>query len=377
MTDTQSERARFEAWALGEFSIGYAMDDETLLTRSGDGYADAEVNGAWRGMLYARRAALSAESTDDAQWIATASELASKRSAFSFASKAWIAADDAFRVHLRTRPAQAPEGSAVVQSPPQAQPNPLCGLSWDGKRIEGDRASVEAVKTALHEADLVPQFRAIIADERRQAAQPVSPTQAQPMRWHELKTDPEPFDAVASGAKTHEIRRDDRNFKVGDGLLLRRTRYTGAQMHMRPEHCPLEYTGETERRVVTHIQTGYGLSDGWAILSIATAQPVSPPQAGRVQEPASSLSAKSDAYDTIDRYLRNNLYDTDYAAYSTLLDMVYATPQSPQEPRKPLTEAQIKSIRLDWTNDSLDTKVNFVRAVEAAHGIVDTKGGAV
>lgn len=84
---------------------------------------------------------------------------------------------------------------------------------------------------------------------------------------HELKTDPIVFDAVASGAKTHEIRLNDRDFQVGDHLLLRRTRYSGEDMRT---WAPLEYTGEQLTRVVSHIQTGYGLADGWVILSFAT-----------------------------------------------------------------------------------------------------------
>lgn len=39
---------------------------------------------------------------------------------------------------------------------------------------------------------------------------------------HTLKCWPEAFDAVRSGAKTHEIRRDDRGYAVGDILLLHR-----------------------------------------------------------------------------------------------------------------------------------------------------------
>jgi hypothetical protein len=104
---------------------------------------------------------------------------------------------------------------------------------------------------------------------------PVSTKPAEPMRWHELKTDPEAFDAVMRGEKTCEIRRNDRDFKVGDGLLLRRTKYTGNQMHMRPEACPLEYTGEECRRVVSHIVTGYGL-ENYCALSLATAAPSVP-----------------------------------------------------------------------------------------------------
>jgi hypothetical protein len=84
------------------------------------------------------------------------------------------------------------------------------------------------------------------------------------------------------GAKTCEIRRNDRDFKVGDGLLLRRTKYTGNQMYMRPGYYPLEYTGEECRRVVSHVLTGYGLEDNCA-LSFAT--PTSPKDAGEASGP--------------------------------------------------------------------------------------------
>lgn len=38
---------------------------------------------------------------------------------------------------------------------------------------------------------------------------------------HDLKTLPEYYKDVASGLKTFELRRNDRNFQVGDTLLLR------------------------------------------------------------------------------------------------------------------------------------------------------------
>lgn len=37
---------------------------------------------------------------------------------------------------------------------------------------------------------------------------------------HELKTIPKYFNAVREGRKTFEVRKDDRNFKVGDTLKL-------------------------------------------------------------------------------------------------------------------------------------------------------------
>jgi hypothetical protein len=85
-------------------------------------------------------------------------------------------------------------------------------------------------------------------------------------RVHELKTDPEVFDAVASGAKTHEIRLNDRDFQVGDTLVLRRTQHTGAEMRA---GTPLVYTGEQIERTVSHVLAGYGLMPGWVILSFA------------------------------------------------------------------------------------------------------------
>jgi len=45
---------------------------------------------------------------------------------------------------------------------------------------------------------------------------------------HVLKTDPEVFEALVSGRKTYELRRDDRGFAVGDRLTLRETSHTGA-----------------------------------------------------------------------------------------------------------------------------------------------------
>lgn len=84
---------------------------------------------------------------------------------------------------------------------------------------------------------------------------------------HELKTDPEVFDAVARGTKTFEIRKADRPFKRLDALHLRRTTHTGAEM---AAGAPLEYNGPEAVVRVVGILNGpiYGLEDGWCIMSI-------------------------------------------------------------------------------------------------------------
>jgi len=84
---------------------------------------------------------------------------------------------------------------------------------------------------------------------------------------HELKTDPDVFDAVFDGKKTFEIRKNDRNFKVGDTLRLRRTESDGIQM---AQGVPLRYTGSEVRCRISHLLKGpiYGLAEGWVILSI-------------------------------------------------------------------------------------------------------------
>lgn len=85
------------------------------------------------------------------------------------------------------------------------------------------------------------------------------------MKTHELKTDPEVFQAVWSGKKKFEIRKDDRGFEVGDDLLLLETKATGAEM---AAGAPLEFTGKKIECQVGYILRGpcYGLMDGWCIM---------------------------------------------------------------------------------------------------------------
>ena len=73
---------------------------------------------------------------------------------------------------------------------------------------------------------------------------------------HDLKILPEYFEPVLDGRKKFEIRKNDREFNVGDTLLLR-------------EWYSNEYTGREVRRKVTYVlPTAVGLAKDYVILSI-------------------------------------------------------------------------------------------------------------
>lgn len=99
------------------------------------------------------------------------------------------------------------------------------------------------------------------------------------MTTHDLKILPEPFAAVLSGAKTYEIRRDDRGFAVGDRLRLQEW-IPGAP---RTRHCeiyedayaPAFYTGRETLVEITHKTPGgaWGLPEGLCVLAIRRVEP--------------------------------------------------------------------------------------------------------
>jgi len=81
----------------------------------------------------------------------------------------------------------------------------------------------------------------------------------------DLKTDTLVFSETFEGRKTFEIRYNDRDFKVGDILVLNETVYSGAEMK---RGQPLEFTERTCSVKVTHIlDGGYGLAKGWVVMS--------------------------------------------------------------------------------------------------------------
>lgn len=101
----------------------------------------------------------------------------------------------------------------------------------------------------------------------REAADALERARTQPRGpiQHSLKCDSEVFNAVADGRKTHEIRFDDRDYRLGDVLLLKETVYSAAEMQT---GAPVLFTGQEIWRVVSHVLTGYGLFPGWVCLSL-------------------------------------------------------------------------------------------------------------
>lgn len=86
------------------------------------------------------------------------------------------------------------------------------------------------------------------------------------MKIHRLKTDPKPFEASHCGVKPWEIRIDDRNYRVGDTVILQETRYTAIQMNC--HGLPLEYTG---REIEGTISWVHALEDDRVIFTLEPA----------------------------------------------------------------------------------------------------------
>lgn len=79
---------------------------------------------------------------------------------------------------------------------------------------------------------------------------------------HELKILPKWFEAVQSNKKHFELRKNDRNFKVGDILILKEFQYDKGT-----------YTGRRVKRKVNYILCGddsytLGLAKGYCILGL-------------------------------------------------------------------------------------------------------------
>ena len=77
------------------------------------------------------------------------------------------------------------------------------------------------------------------------------------MRIHELKISPQYFEDVKNKKKRFEIRKDDRDFNVGDLITLKEYdngKYTGRVI----EYIPIRY-------ILRNVPE-YGLKDGYCVL---------------------------------------------------------------------------------------------------------------
>lgn len=78
-------------------------------------------------------------------------------------------------------------------------------------------------------------------------------------RLHDLKTLPPHFEKVLQGFKPFEVRFNDRDYAVGDTLLLR---------EWSPDSDGV-YSGREVKGVVTYIHEGLGMASGCVVLSLA------------------------------------------------------------------------------------------------------------
>lgn len=79
------------------------------------------------------------------------------------------------------------------------------------------------------------------------------------VQTHHLKTWPEPYAAVLGGIKTHEIRKDDRGYAVGDYLVLHEW-----------DPSTEDYTGRAHAVEVAYVDHGpaWGLPANMAVMSV-------------------------------------------------------------------------------------------------------------
>lgn len=76
---------------------------------------------------------------------------------------------------------------------------------------------------------------------------------------HDLKIYKEYFEPVLDGSKTFEIRKNDRNFRVGDRIVLNEL-----------QDDKKTYTGRYSKGVITYV-TDYAQKDGYVVFSFRKA----------------------------------------------------------------------------------------------------------
>ena len=147
----------------------------------------------------------------------------------------------------------APAATSKPTEPPDSdrgRKSALDSLLGAARRVE------EALLRARLQREVTPELDAEIATMTK--ARYVFERALGPV-VHQLKCDPEPFNAVKRGLKFCEVRKFDRDFRVGDILIL--------SSYDREKKV---FTGERLRVEVTHIVPPgeYGLPEDVGVLSI-------------------------------------------------------------------------------------------------------------
>lgn len=98
------------------------------------------------------------------------------------------------------------------------------------------------------------------------------------MAEHVLKTAPPYFEAVLTGDKTFEVRRDDRGFQRGDTLRLREydrraaeaERLSSRDGRVAPRDRTFGFTGREVRKRITYVLTGgqLGIEPGYVVMGL-------------------------------------------------------------------------------------------------------------
>lgn len=90
-------------------------------------------------------------------------------------------------------------------------------------------------------------------------------------KTHELKIWPSHFEKVRNGSKPFEVRKNDRDFAVGDVLDLREWDPTPAGGFGLNVGTPTGYTDRWVERVVTCVLTGteWGIAEGYCVMGLA------------------------------------------------------------------------------------------------------------
>ena len=90
-------------------------------------------------------------------------------------------------------------------------------------------------------------------------------------KTHDLKCDPQFFPALVDGSKPFELRENDRDYEVGDMLMLHEYERCGSchKLHPTSGHCPHgKYTGQSCTRKVT-FKTAYAQKTGFLVMGLA------------------------------------------------------------------------------------------------------------